>query len=141
MQTRKPDKPSEFKVTFDISDGGDITLAAHNDAPQGGDFTFLTPARPLSPSKVVMSTLVAQEEEDMSQCAASSQPLPESEPPEQPLLSASQPPVTTKPKLSRKPQMKGVDLQGDRNVTDRKRRAPPLQKIAIATVLVLETRT
>ncbi len=84
---------SEFKVTFNISKAGDITLAAHEDAPQGGDFTFLTPAKPLSPSKVVTSMQVPHEEEDMSKCACSLQPLPDSEPAEQPLLSASQPAV------------------------------------------------
>ncbi len=67
-------------------EAGDITLAAHEDAPQGGDFTFLTPAKPLSPSKVVTSTQVPHEEEDMTKCAASSQPLPDSEPAQQPLL-------------------------------------------------------
>ena len=73
------------------------------------------------------STQVPHQEEDMSQCAASSQPLPDSEPAQQPILSTSQPVVTTKAKLSRKACMKGVDLQGDRNMTDRKRKAlPPL---------------
>ncbi len=115
----------EFKVTFNITDGGDITLVGHDDAPQGGEFTFLTPACPLSASKVITSTQIPQQETQES--FVSSQPVPERKPTQQPELSASQPNVSAKSKnkLSRKPCMKGVNLQSEKNITDRKCKALP----------------
>ncbi len=61
QETIEAEDTKEFKVTFNIMDGGDITLAGHEDAPQGGDFTFLTLGHQFALSKVVTSTQIPQE--------------------------------------------------------------------------------